>query len=354
MGTLIESASSAISQIGRHLSVTSLVPTLLFLLWLLALFSSDPWEVPNLAAVSTALTDWSVAKVVGMVAAAVTIGFVAHPLLFATTQLLEGYWGPHPLAIRVAAARAGIHRKRLRALVDECDDREARIDAFTTHVLRKTWSAQQLKDASPAELRSAAQSVLASEDGLPAFAEYIAMQAAARATTGFPDEGHRVMPTRLGNALRRIEDRTGRQYELDLVTIAPHLAVMARGGRAKYISDSREEFDFTVRLCSFALIASVVTTVWLAPTGWWLLLACIPYAVAYAAYRGAIAAAQEWGTALGTAVDLERFALYAALGLQLPADSEEERLTNQRLVELINGDATANVAYSRQAPRADS
>ena len=71
--------------------------------------------------------------------------------------------------------------------------------------------------------------------------------------------GRRMMPTRLGNVLRRYEDTAGRQYGLDIVRIAPHLNLVARPEHREYVDDCRKGLDLGVRLCVlFALRGSVV------------------------------------------------------------------------------------------------
>ena len=83
--------------------------------------------------------------------------------------------------------------------------------------------------------------------------------------------------------------------------------------------------ELALRTSFLSMLASVVTLVLLWRHGWWLLVALFPYAIAYLAYRGAVAVAHEYGTALAVMVDLNRFALYDRLRVKLPTDIDEER-----------------------------
>jgi hypothetical protein len=79
----------------------------------------------------------------------------------------------------------------------------------------------------------------------------------------------------------------------------------------------------------------VIAFVFLVADGPWVLVAGIPYALAYVSYRGAVAAAHEYGTALSTLIDLDRFRLYAELHIPLPTDTSAERRANTTLDGLL-------------------
>jgi hypothetical protein len=78
--------------------------------------------------------------------------------------------------------------------------------------------------------------------GDPAIGHMYRSQLAGRAVAQYPRAG-RVLPTRLGNALRRGEDSAGSQYRLDLMQIAPHLLSCANKQCADYVNDVRHSMD---------------------------------------------------------------------------------------------------------------
>jgi hypothetical protein len=70
---------------------------------------------------------------------------------------------------------------------------------------------------------------------------------------------------------------------------------------------------------------------------------------AYIAYRASVSAASEYTTSVSTVIDLDRFALYESLRIDIPRDTNEERAVNQELMALLGGDKSANVRYTRPA-----
>jgi hypothetical protein len=167
-------------------------------------------------------------------------------------------------------------------------------------------------------------------------ADYLRAEAARAAYRQYPEAGRRMMPTRLGNVLRRHEDKAGRQYGLSILRIAPHLNLVAAKEHRDYVDDCRKGLDLGVRLCVLFALATVLSFGLLIGDGAWLLLALAPYCVSYLAYRGAISSAQAYGTALSTLIDLNRFALYDQLHVPSPSSTAVERSRNTQLLKLLS------------------
>jgi hypothetical protein len=143
------------------------------------------------------------------------------------------------------------------------------------------------------------------------------------------------MPTRLGNMLRRYEVLAGAPYNLDAPTVLPCLALIAPPGHLDYLNDQRSGLDLAARTCMTSGIACLVTLVFLWHSGLWLLIALIPYGIAYAAYRGSIIAAQSYGIAMSAVIALNRFALYDYMHMPRPATAAREREINETLRGLL-------------------
>ena len=62
-------------------------------------------------------------------------------------------------------------------------------------------------------------------------------------------------------------------------------------------------------------------------------------------YRGSVVAARLYGSALDTLINLDRFALYEQLRLQLPTDTARERGTNTKLNRLFKYDDAVVLKY---------
>ena len=157
------------------------------------------------------------------------------------------------------------------------------------------------------------------------------------------------MPTRLGNVLRRTESQAGSQYGLDAVIAVPHLLMIAPSGHVNYVNDQRSQLDLAVRMTFISALASATAILFLWPYRCWVLIAIIPYAIAYLSYRGSVVAASHYGSALDTLINLDRFALYEQLHLGLPAGTVDERETNKELARLFGYDPNVVIGYQHPA-----
>jgi hypothetical protein len=274
--------------IGRYFSVVSMVPSLLFVIYVFLLIRSGAWSHrPNWGIAVDALVHIGVGGAVALIVLGTALGISIHPIQFSLVQFLEGYWGTNAVARKARAARITHHRKRIKSLAkkEEEDD-----------------EASRLLDLYPTAL----------ED---------------------------VMPTRLGNVLRRYETLAGQQYELNVLTILPHVALAAQSEDVRYLDDQRTQLDLAVRMCFTAILASIVSVAFLWHDERWLLVAAIPAALAYITYRGAIVSAQDYGVAMMALIDMNRFALYERLHMPRPDNIAEERRTNERLMQLLEANS---------------
>src|SRR5690606_13727111 len=125
------------------------------------------------------------------------VGYVLHPVQYALTQLLEGYWGVSRVGRELMVR--GIKRNRLRQqdLEDElhlANKARRGVDAMV----------QRFPREDPAD---------------PAVALWVVQQQISKALAEFPEDSTRVMPTRLGNVFRRHEDLAGRAQGLPGVEV---------------------------------------------------------------------------------------------------------------------------------------
>lgn len=322
-------------KIGRNFSVVTVVPSLYLTLWVYALYASDAWaHDPSLAKLRDAFANWSLAGAAWLVLATVLVGLFIHPLQFPTVQLLEGYWGPSRLARAAVKLRTAHYRAQAQKIKNRLEEHEDSLD----DKLHGHLGARAAK-LSNDEWRREMDIYLDEEADEEALTHALAIDTYDKAKGRYPERA-RMMPTRLGNALRAVEDRAGRQYGLDAITVAPHLALIAPESHVAYLQDSREQLDLAVRLCSVSLLATVITVPAVLTDGLWLLLALVPYTLAYVAYRAAVSAADEFMTAVSTIIDLDRFALYRHLGLRRPRTTHQERRRNEKLMLLLQNEPT--------------
>jgi hypothetical protein len=313
-----------------------LIPALLLVMYgYLLLASGSLTGKPTLHNVDVALSHWSVGKVAGLVLASFAVAVILHPLQFATTQLLEGYWGTTPLAIAAMKMRIVRHRKRQRDLQDRVDEYDVAWNTAAEKLVRGTpgWESE------PGTLNEKTFARMKSELGDQLMLDFIAEQETqSQLKLAYPEDPTRILPTQLGNALRRSEDSAGQQYGLSAIAIAPHLHLVVPPRHLEYLIDTRQDMDVSIRVCTVGLIATVLTVCAFLNDGIWLLWTLFPYFVSYLAYKGAVSAAQTYGVVVGTVIDLNRFLLYKELGLRAPRNIAEERHNNLRLMSVLKGE----------------
>jgi hypothetical protein len=307
MANITDVAGAARESIGRYFSLVSFIPSALLVAYVFALLSSGvPYRPPNLASVVHTTSHLSLADAVALTVLSVGLGLVLHPLQFALVQFLEGYWGAGVVAQRARSARMWWHWQRLVAL------RKRSSDYY--------YQLKQLPDDENTRERIAIVSQWTEAD---------------RLSSDQPDEPDLIMPTRLGNVLRYYESAAGAPYNLDAVDVMPYLARVASMDDMDYVNDQRSNLDLAVRLSLVSAIAFFLSLSLLWRYGLWLLIALVPYFLAFLSYRGAVVAADAYGRAFAAIIALNRFALYERMHLRLPLDMVEERDRNEVLGRVL-------------------
>lgn len=288
MASVQDVVGAAGRSVGRHFSVVGTIPSLILVLYVFVLVSSGAWSgVPHPVRAWDSLTHLSVGETAALSVLTLASAVILHPLQFALIQFFEGYWGTSPVARRAWAARVRHHRRRYDRLAADATDPGGGVES-------------------------------------------------QRLLGKYPDDPGEIMPTRLGNVLRRHERLAGRPYGLDAVVVVPLLLAVAPADQADYIADRRTQLDLAVRAALTALLAAVITVFFMWRHGIWLLLALVPYLATYVAYRGAVVAAESYGAALSDLTVLNRFELYRRLHLSLPDDIAAELTQNADLMWHLN------------------
>ena len=94
-----------------------------------------------------------------------------------------------------------------------------------------------------------------------------------------------------------------------------------------------------------SVLATVTAIIFLWPDGAWVLIALIPYVLAYVSYRGSVVAAGHYGSALETLINLNRFTLYQQFHVKLPASPDDELGMNKKLVDLLGNEPDVEIEY---------
>ena len=178
------------------------------------------------------------------------------------------------------------------------------------------------------------------QDYIPTASELVPVRSereeASRAhDSSFPENIDEIMPTRLGNVLRRAESLAGSQYGLKALKAVPYLMLIAPAAHVDYVNDQRSQLDLAVRMTFMSAVAVVTTLLFLCTDRFWTLLAIVPYGLTYLSYRGSVVAATHYAAAIDVLVNLNRFALYQQLHLPVPANAAEEKVMNETLAEML-------------------
>jgi hypothetical protein len=319
-------ALGAAGSVGRYFVVVSVLPSSLLVSYSYILIRSGAAQSRvDWAAGFHALAHAGVGGALLLGFIAVGVALLTHPLQFAIVQAFEGYWGTNRIAQALRVQRILRHQKRAERLEElEANAAEAmqelatKPEAVEERTRPESWSDEAQRER----------------------------------LTLYPRALDHVMPTRLGNVMRRFESAAGTQYGLDAPTIFPHLMLVAPAEHVAYVNDQRSQLDLAVRMAFTALLATAVSVGCLWRDGLWLLIAAIPYAAAYLSYRGSVVLARQYATAVTTVIDLDRFLLYERLHLDVPATTRSERSQNRRMLRLLQHTRAPTLTYFNPQPQA--
>ncbi len=306
MSDVLGTIASGGSRIGRYFSVVSALPSTIFAGYVFLLARTGAFTGPVRWSRVTELgaVDLLVLGLVSFV-----LALALHPLQFTIVQLYEGYWGTSRLGLGLALVRTLHHRRRRLLLAGRRWRSSAAASTAMTAFARPRQVAARIENAESARLLGS-----------------------------YPDRLELTLPTRLGNVLRRYESTVGAPYGMEAMQAIPRLAMVAGERELDYLQNQRFQLDLAVRTSFLGFAATLVTAAAMWRHGWWMLLALIPYAVGYLAYRGAIVLAHEYGTSAAVMMDLSRFALYDKMRLPPPDDNEDELRANPHLMRAFRSE----------------
>ncbi|MGC4888094.1 hypothetical protein [Micromonospora sp. DT227] len=239
----------------------------------------------------------------------VTLTVVIQPFQIRLVRMLEGYWagwlGAFPT--RLATAVHSRRRERLREVAN--------------------LSEPEVNDAELARMPIAAQ-VRAQRRARKLEAR---SERAEAKLMSYPPPMEPVLPTMLGNTLRRNERVAGERYALDTLRTWPRLYPLLSKKVADAFDSDSDGVDASANLAVTFLVMAALGFVAFANDGWMRLVPAALLVLAVAAYRAAIAAAGDQGLVMSVAYDLHRFDLIESLHLGLPATPKNEAARNNQL-----------------------
>jgi hypothetical protein len=309
-GGIMDIGTGAATSIGRYFSIVSFIPSAVYVFFVYLLIASGSLRhPPNWSGAVISLGHLGVTGIAMLVLSSIGLGVLLHPIQFALVQFFEGYWGTQPVPQALRRWRIIRYQElclRLDSKWDSANDREVDLtdEGYSVDSALRVRSRSELQEAS-------------------------------RVRESFPEELENVMPTRLGNVLRRTESLAGSQYGLDALQAVPHLLLVAPPTHVDYVNDQRSQLDLAVRMTFMSGVAVVTTLLFLYHDGFWTLLAVLPYGLAYLSYRGSLVAAGHYAAAVDALINLNRFALYQQLHLPLPGNAVAEQAMNQQMKKVF-------------------
>ena len=303
--------SSAGQQISRRFHIVNAIPATLVVLYVYVLVASGAYaEGPSLQTLRVHVAGLSVGDVALGTFLVLLIGLATNSFQTRLVKLFEGYW--HPAGLTGLLRELGLRRHER---------------------LRIRWSIHQSDQWTPTRWQRWWLSAVPEEGQTRMREEY--HRWALERFRFYPPEpepevdeagplADRLMPTRLGNALRRAEDFAGDRYGFDAVAASPYLYVVAGEPSRALLEDARTELDVMVKLSASFLICTAASLVAFVDDGPWLGAALLTYGLAWSSYLAAVRAAQGYGERLVETVDLHRFDLMRRLHWPLPDSTSGE------------------------------
>jgi len=255
------------------------------------------------------------AKALALLVIAIVGGLVLSALQTPLYRVLEGYswpgrarqWGTRCQQRRRRALRA---RLRLAQVVWQ-----ARVTGGMTAVERARLERRYWPDV----VRSSTRRIQGWE-----------VSVLSEAVRRYPVDRRQVLPTRLGNAIRRFEEYSSDRYTLDLVTMWYALAAVVPDQVRRQVTAGRAGVDFFVCLIYGHAVVAVIAACTLAalpgyPVGPAIALAAT-VVLSFLWYRLAVTSTDEWAAAVRGMVDIGRKPLAEALSLGMPPTLGQERL----------------------------
>jgi hypothetical protein len=319
-GGIIDAGTGVANSIGRYFSVVSFIPSSLYVLFVYLLVASGSWHhPPDWSHAFASLGHLGVDGLVLLTFLGIGLGIFIHPVQFTIVQFFEGYWGKWHISQGIRYRRIVHYQRLCLRLNEDVSGAEEKLDAWKKAHPETTFSMRA-----------------------PVRSRY---DEAGRVRSMFPADLNEIMPTRLGNVLRRAESQAGSQYGIDALQAVPHLLLIAPANHIDYVNDQRSQLDLAVRMTFISVMAAVTAIIFLWPDGAWVLIALIPYALAYVSYRGSVVAAGHYGSALETLINLNRFTLYQQFHVKLPASTDDELGVNEKLVDLLGYEPDTTIDY---------
>jgi hypothetical protein len=323
MSSLGQVAKESTNRLGPSAALVQALPSTSLVFVLFALITSRlyPWASPlhdakgkkvaaGVDSVTHAVKGLNATGGVMLVLAVLVTAVMIRPFQVAAVQFLEGYWNSRrlgilkTLAVERHARRLSFHRSRRLVAQPRADglqfDAVAGADRQAHNVDRMASRAQAI-------------------------------------TERYPERIAHLMPTALGNVLRRAETSAGERYGLNTVVTYPRLYSHLSSRLDQKLAMQLDIIDTMATFTLVFWVEGLAAAPLLLRVDWWSLIPLALGVFSTITYRGARLAGEHHSRQLSTAYDLHRFDMLRALHRRLPENALEEYKDNQQLSEFLAG-----------------
>lgn len=310
-------AKESAKSLGAGAYLVTVLPSAVLVLTVFALFTSDlyPWERPTAAdpapgpeAVVASARGLGVAGGIVLLVTVLVVAVLLRPFQVTLVQVLEGYWSHRGPGLVETLAIEHHQRRRSRFSARLHPNRRLAAGRTFSEVAaasRRTQRADRMRDR------------------------------AAAVVGGYPRDPAVVMPTLLGNVLRRAETTAGERYGLGTVVTYPRLYPHLSPRLDAEVNEQLDVLDTTATFTLLLWALTAATAPLLLRFDGWSLVPAGLGVLAVLTYRGSRIAADRYGMLLATAYDLHRFEMVQTLRRPLPVDPQLEREANEQLTALL-------------------
>jgi hypothetical protein len=315
-----------IKGLGAGAYLVNVLPSAVMTLGLLALITSHlyPWSEPlrdaqgreispGVASITNSLESLGALGAVLLAFAILVITVLIRPFQISAVQWLEGYSDRRVTAPFLALA-VEWHTRR-RSLLRARSHHQEMLQSFAT----RQFEAVALQ----ARINHRAGRIISS---------------AKEALGNYPNQVEDIMPTLLGNMLRRAEQSAGERYGLDTVVTYPCLYPYLSPRLSQEAQTQSNVLDAASMFTIIDAFLAVAASPLLVRGDAWSLIPAGLTLIAVMSYRGAKSAAGRYAVVLAAAFDLHRFDMLRAMHRRLPDNAVDEYSDNQELCRVLAGE----------------
>jgi len=315
----------SVKGLGSGAYLVNVLPSAVLTLGILALVTSHlyPWSEPlrdaqgqvvspGITSIIASLSSRGAVGAVLLTLAVLVTTVLLRPFQISAVQWLEGYWKDRGVVAPFLALAVERHTRR-----------HSLSRARSLHFpQRRPTIAQFGAVASQARIRRRAASRI---------------NLAEASLASYPERVEHIMPTLLGNILKRAETSAGERYGLDSVLTYPRLHPYLSSRLNQEVETQLNVLDTTSTLTIVSGFLTVAASPLAVRGDVWSLIPVGLLLIASVSYRGARSAAGRHATLLAAAFDLHRFDMLGAMHRRLPENASDEYRDNQELCKILAG-----------------